>query len=230
MTWTRFLIKKVQLERHDFLEILALWAGGFVGLEVLGNVLNLFVREGETFYVPIAPLLLLIFGGMFLILLVGARFTQTFQMGVQMSVTRRRMLLGEGAVSLLETGFTLLLIFLSFWLDQWLVSPLWGGILPEHNLALLIPWWTWPLVGAGALLLGYVSGALMCRYGLKGLWGVWGVFVGGALLLQFVDDALLDTALDFIVLHGVPISVGGLLLALALLSFTTVQMLRIPVK
>lgn len=230
MTRMRFLAEKVRLEGRDFLEILAIWAGGFVGLEVLGNLLNLFLREGEELYVPIAPLLLLIFGAVFLVLLIAVRFTMTFQLGVQMSVTRRRMLLGEWTVSLLETVFTLALIYLAFWIDEWMVSPLWGGMLPEDHLLHVIPWWVWPLVGAGTLLLGYVSGALMCRYGPKGLWGVWGAFMALGLLMQFVDDAVFNAVIDVIAVHGVSISVGGILLAVALLIFTTVQMLRIPVK
>lgn len=230
MTMASFLTGKVRLESRDFLELLAIWAGGFVGLELVGNLMNLFFVEEGDLYLPIGPLILMILGGFYLILLVIARFTMTYRLGVQMSVTRRRMLLGEWVVSLLETAVVLLLLYLAFWLDRWLIAPLWGGVLPENNLAQLIPWWVWPLMGAAVLLLGYLGGGLMCRFGPKGLWGIYGVFLGGALVIQLVDHRVLDFLFDTIVAHGVSFSLGGVILAAVLLIFTTVQLLRLPVQ
>ena len=230
MTMAAFLKGKIRLESRDFLELLAIWAGSFVGLELMGNLMNLFLKEEGDLYLPIGPLILMIIGGFYLLLLVMARFTMTYRLGVQMSVSRRRMLLGEWVVSLLETAVVLLLLYLAFWLDQWLIAPLWGGVLPENNLVQLIPWWVWPLVGAAALLLGYLGGALMCRFGPRGLWGIYGVILGGALLIQLVDDRVLDFLVDTIAIYGVTFSLGGVILMVVLLIFATVQLLRLPVQ
>lgn len=222
MTLSSFLKDKLRLEKNDFLEILGIWAAGFAGLEVLSIILNLLLREDGDLYVPIGSLLLLIFGGFFLVLLVGTRFALTYQLGVQMSITRKRMMAAEWVISILETVFALGLIYLATWIDRLALAPLFGGI----DLMAAIPWAVWPLVGVGALLLGFVTGALLCRYGQKGFWFLWGLFVGGALLINLFGDPMFA----FIAAHGIPFGIGGALFAVGVFVFVFVQMLRIPIR
>jgi hypothetical protein len=226
MTLTKFLRGKLWLELgEDWKVLLGLWAGGFAGTEVLGAIMNLLLREDGELPVPFGPLFLLIFGGIYLVLLVASRFSLTFGLGVQMSVTRKRMLLGEWLVAMVETAYFLLLIRLAFWLDKLVILPLWGEV---EDFS--IPWWAWLLVFAGVLLLGYVGGALLCRYGIKGFWGLWGFFVLVSLAPQLLGDTVLDHTFDFIAAYGVQFSLLGVVAAVAVVVFVTVQMLRVPVK
>lgn len=236
MTLGRFLKGKLWLDRGEFLEILVCWAAGLLIFEAIGNVICFFLLrdDSSSHYFPIAPLVLLIIGAFFILLFVAARFILYFQLGVQMSVTRRRMLLGELVTTGLGTALLLALIYASFWLDRLLIAPLWGGILPEDDLIRMMPWWVWPLVGVASLLLGFVSGALVARFGVRGFWALWVIFVGWGLLVSLLGDSLHpfveDWLLPFLETNAIPTGIGGILLAAAVVLLACWQMLRFPVK
>ncbi|MCI8537067.1 MAG: hypothetical protein HFF18_00165 [Oscillospiraceae bacterium] len=236
MTLGRFLKGKLWLDRGEFLEILACWGAGLLFFEAVGNAIYFFLqrRDDTSSYFPLGPTLLLIFGAFFIVIFVAARFVLYFQLGVQMSVTRRRMLVGEWAVTGLGTVLALALIYGSFWLDRLLIAPLWGGISAEDDLLVFMPWWVWPLVGAASLLLGFVSGALVARFGTKGLWALWGVFVGGGLFTTLLGDNLgpfvEDWLIPFFETNSLPAGIGSVLLVAAVILLTVWQMLRFPVK
>lgn len=236
MTLGRFLKGKLWLDRGEFLEILVCWSVGFLAFEAIGNLICFFImRDDESaHYIAMGPMFLLILGAMFLVFFVAARFVLYFQLGVQMSVTRRRMLLGEGMITGLGTVLAMVLIYGAFWLDWILIAPLWGGIPADDDILRIMPWWVWPLVGVAALLLGFVTGALVARFGVKGFWVLWGIFVGGGLLTTLLGDNLgpfvENWLIPFFETNAVPASIGGILLAAAVVLFACWQMLRFPVK
>ncbi len=63
---------------------------------------------------------------------------------------------------------------------------------PEGELFLLdfshvLPWWGWPLIALGAIAAGLIIGAVLDRFGIKGLWGIYALFFGGMLIVQRLD-------------------------------------------
>lgn len=67
--------------------------------------------------------------------------------------------------------------------------------LPEHTLLIrdfTLAWYWWLLLFAAALIGGIIIGALVQRFGQKGLWVVWGLTMIPVFLSQFVQSELFD--------------------------------------
>ena len=226
MKLSRFLSGSLRLEGLDLLTLLGWWAGGFVLTELLGQVIFLLIRDPEDTYFQIAPLILLILAVFLLVFLVAGRFSQSFSLGIQMGVTRRRMLLAIWLISLLEMAEILLLCALSFWLDRLIFTSLYGPIMPWDDVFFLIPWWGWLLMAAAPLILGFISGALLARYGIRGFWVLWGICVGGALLFQLVEEPILFLLNNF----ALPLGILGAAALAVLTVFSFWALLHFPVK
>ena len=225
MKLSRFLAGSLRLEGLDLLTLLGWWAGGFLVTELIGQVIMYFAQSSEKAYFQIGPLVLLFLAVFLLIFLVAGRFSQSFSLGIQMGVTRRRMLLAIWLSSILETAAILLLCALSFWLDRLIFTPIYGPIMPWDDVFFLLPWWGWLLMAAVPLILGFISGALLSRYGIKGFCVLWGIFVGGALLFQLVEEPILYLLSNF----ALPLGILGVAALAVLTVFSFVAMLRFPV-
>ena len=111
------------------------------------------------------------------------RFTTEFGIGLQMGATRRQMVAAELWLCLCQNVEMLALELLTVLLESTLL-PLLRGVpaylTPEDYvvIAAALPGWLIPALFFGLLAAEFLGGAMVNRFGAKGLWPFWALCIG----------------------------------------------------
>lgn len=150
---------------------------------------------------------------------IGVNFTVALQFGQ----TRRRALGQSLGVAAVQGALAMVLALLLAGIERLFAPPLWAALVGADGVlvnyagnrsdkpgylflgAAFLDWWWYPVLLAGGLALGLMIGALLQRYGAKGLWVIWAVimlcnFFPSLSRVILVKDALLYAAITGAVL------------------------------
>ncbi|MBQ8647939.1 MAG: hypothetical protein IJ484_07340 [Oscillospiraceae bacterium] len=186
-----FLKKQLWLQKNDFLQIAAVWCGGFALILLLEHLAYLWMnRDAEQLSAyPVASLVMLVAGILVLLIIGWMRFGVEFRMGLQMGATRRQMIAAELWLSLWQNLLGLSLSALFLWLEVRVILPaLWPTVPMDLDLLAELPLWFWPLALVLTTLAGPVLGALSERLGRWAMLLWWLPCV----LMRPITDGLLD--------------------------------------
>lgn len=170
-----FVWANFRLQRGDFLIIPAIVAGTWLVIMLILAAITFFSGDNEIFGVGIPGLLAVIAAVMTSMVTAISRIWLEFRIGVQMGVTRRRMMVAELALSL-ATGAEGLAA-------AWLLDRAWMALAERfaarfganyyEPLIALMPLWGWLLAWLLPAALGCAIGALVLRYGARAGWTVY---------------------------------------------------------
>lgn len=182
-----FLKRQLWLNRGDHKIVLALSAG--VGLALEAFILTVTLVTGEQETILLAGGLTLVIGLFFLAFVFAGHFFIEFDLGLSMGATRRQML-AAGFFNCICLEGLLLLVTAALRALEWGIYAGWlrhslpGAHAAVDFLGILLglPLWGKLLLLAGPLLLGFISGVLIQRFGRRGFWVLWGAFMLGFVL------------------------------------------------
>ena len=177
-----FLLRQLWLQQEDFRWIALVWGAAFLILAAIEAIVCPLLSE-EGAIIPIASLLGLVIGPILMVVFGVVRFTTEFGIGLQMGATRRQMVAAELWLCLCQNVEMLALELLTVLLESTLL-PLLRGVpaylTPEDYVAIVaaLPSWLIPALFFGLLAAEFLGGAMINRFGAKGLWPFWALCIG----------------------------------------------------
>lgn len=146
------------------------------------------ILRPDTIIAISAPILLFT-AAILTLLSIISHIAFTFEHGVRMGLTRRLSLGLELATAGTEGAVFFALAAILSLAERALVGA-WMSAMPglrlEVDALLIFPWWSFPLALGATLVLSFVVGALLQRFGGKAGWLLWGLWMGWFLLFQYL--------------------------------------------
>lgn len=176
-----FLLRQLWLQQEDFRWIALVWGAAFLIVAAIEAIVCPLLSE-EGAIIPIASLLGLVVGPILMVVFGMVRFTTEFGIGLQMGSTRRQMVAAELWLCLCQNAEMLVLELLTILLESTLL-PLLRGVpaylTPEDyvGIAAGLPGWLIPALFFGLLAVEFLGGAMINRFGAKGLWPFWALCI-----------------------------------------------------
>lgn len=177
-----FVWANFRLQWQDFAVMPLAVAGLWLLMMLVLGAISFFSGDNEIFGVGIPGVFALVVAVMMAGISSYMRIWLEFKLGVQLSVTRRRMLAAELALSLATAAEGLVV--------AWLLDRVWmalaqaaavryGSAVTTYYEPILayMPWWGWLLCWLLPMALGTAAGAVVLRFGAKGGWTVYMVFM-----------------------------------------------------
>ncbi len=203
--------KLIKLNLDDLALYLAVEGGLFLLIQIIIGCVMYFGRPDTS--VTVSCVLFPIVGG-FTALIAGiTHVSVSFDQALRFGQTRRRALGLTLGLVVFQSAFALALAAVLAAAERFLCPSLWarlagmngwamGNLMPvpegtmvngalASNKTLLIEgftldWYWWLLIFAAAVMGGLIIGAVVHRFGSKGLWLIWAVFVGPSILVQLI--------------------------------------------
>lgn len=177
-----FLLRQLWLQQEDFRWIALVWGAAFLIVAVIEAIVSPLLSEDGAL-IPMASLFGLVVGPLLMAVFGMVRFTIEFGLGLQMGATRRQMVAAELWLCLCQNVEMLALELLTVLLESTLL-PLLRGVpaylTPEDYVAIAaaLPGWLIPALFFGLLAAEFLGGAMVNRFGAKGLWPVYALCIG----------------------------------------------------
>ena len=177
-----FLLRQLWLQQEDFRWIALVWGAAFLIVAVIEAIVSPLLSEDGAL-IPMASLFGLVVGPILMVVFGVVRFTTEFGIGLQMGATRRQMVAAELWLCLCQNVEMLALELLTVLLESTLL-PLLRGVpaylTPEDYVAIAatLPGWLIPALFFGLLAAEFLGGAMVNRFGAKGLWPFWALCMG----------------------------------------------------
>lgn len=220
----KMLKKLIVNERADFALGLGLVAGSFVLIHLFTAVVMAWLKPDTS--VMLSGAILPAMAGMFTLIAAAANLVVVFSLALRCSQTRRRALGLSLGLTAVEAACAMLLAGLlacaergfapSLWrwlagaetvsvgelppvpepppgVSAWAVEPA-GGLFVEP---IALAWWWYPVIALGCMAAGLLLGAVVQRFGSRGLWGVWAAWMAVCILgpqLPWREHTILDWA------------------------------------
>lgn len=247
------LKKLIRLNLDDMGLALGVVGGFFLLIHLVTAVVLCLFDHGNSSLL-LSGVVLPIVSAIVILMIAWGHTLSTFTMAVKFSQTRRRSLgltLGlVGFEAACSMGLAALLNLLEraaaprFWM--WLTSTQYltmgtdvplspepgtgAPVNPARELTLFIedfslPWWWFPLLAVGAVVLGLIMGAIILRFGRRGGWVLWGLWMAVCFLPQ-----LLPWEAHWFTLPWQYLAAAGGIFVLACLGWSVWYLLRAPIK
>lgn len=178
--------KMIRMQASDF-AFISVATGGVFLLTHLICVICALAFDQETF-LAMGGIMALITAGILCVVFCGINVCMSFELCLSYSITRRRALIHVLGVVALEILAGVGLAFLLSRLELWVFHAPLRAYNPRIDLvAAQIPAFVYPIVASAVFLAGLVFGALVQRFGRKGLWSIYIVAIGSSFLMQISD-------------------------------------------
>lgn len=224
------------------LDDLALYAGAECGLFLLVHLVSaaiLFFAKEDTSFL-FSGVVMPIAAAFAVLIAACAQVGVNFEMALRFGQTRRRALAQALGVTVIHGVFAMALAVLLVWLERLFVPALWVSLTGAKGALIdyvgnrsdwtgylfiervSLDWWWYPLLLAIGVAAGLILGALMQRFGQKGMWIIWAVVMVPTLGVQLLPmDSL--PALGFLPFLLAALALAGLIWSVWSLLHATVR-------
>lgn len=203
----KMLKKLIVNEREDFALGLGLVGGAFVLTHLITAVVMVWLKPDTS--VMLSGGILPVVAGVFTLIATISNLIVTFSLALRFGQTRRRALGLSLGLTAVEAAAAMLLAGLLAWTERGFAPALWrwmagaetvsvgvqapaGGLFVEP---IALAWWWYPVIALGCMAAGLLLGALIQRFGSRGLWGVWAAWMAVCILgpqLPWREHTILD--------------------------------------
>ncbi len=218
----KMLKKLIVNEREDFALGLGLVAGAFVLTHLITAVVMVWLKPDTS--VMLSGGILPVVAGGFTLIAAMANLIIDFSLALRCSQTRRRALGLSLGLTAVEAAFSMLLAGLLAWAERGFAPALWKWLAGAETVTvgikppvpapppgatawvveptgeffvepIALAWWWYPVIALGCMAAGLLLGAVIQRFGNRGLWGLWAVWMVVCILgphLPWQEHTVLD--------------------------------------
>ncbi len=205
----KMLKKLIVNEREDFALGLGLVCGAFVLTHLITAVVMVWLKPDTS--VMLSGGILPVLAGVFTLIAAAANLVVDFSLALRCSQTRRRALGLSLSLTAVEAACAMLLAGLLAWAERGFAPALWGWLAgaetvsvgikppvpapppgvsvwavgPSEDLFVepfALAWWWYPVIALGCMAGGLLLGAVIQRFGSRGLWGIWAAWMAVCIL------------------------------------------------
>ncbi len=226
------LRKLIRANREDFVLGLGLVCGAFVLTHLITAVVMVWLKPDTS--VMLSGAILPVLAGVFTLIAAVANLTVSFWLALRCGQTRRRALGLSLGLTAVEAAAVTLLAGLLAWAERGFAPALWGWLAGAETVSvgikppvpepppgvsvwvvgpsgdlfvepIALTWWWYPVIALGCMAAGLLIGAVVQRFGSRGLWGVWAAWMALCILGPHLPFWQEHTVLDWMFLPALAV-------------------------
>ncbi len=227
------MLKKLILnERADFALGLGLVGGAFVLTHLITAVVMVWLKPDTS--VMLSGGILPVVAGAFTLIAAIGNLMVTFSLALRFGQTRRRALGLSLGLTAVEAAASMLLAGLLAWAERGFAPALWGWLAGAETVSvgikppipapppgvsvwavgpsgdlfvepIALAWWWYPAIALGCMAAGLLFGAVVQRFGSRGLWGIWAAWMALCILGPHLPVWQEHTVLDWMFLPALAV-------------------------